>query len=512
MYNTRLKQWNLRKNYRAEEKELLAAQIVEAHLENRPASDLTFKNRPVKLDRVLRHLRTKKRKAAAMKTSKNRDGSTGGDGSSSDSSTSRIHQDESCRSKTRWPVTITPDSGNTTSTVLTPPSTVEDIEDDFEMIERDDLVPSLPEPSPTLSPPRGSLNTELILYQTREYYHHQISRACPGTLSLQHPSLTFWKNVKNGIYFLKKQSPHLAWPLLNDACGSALEVFSQTPLLFLSDVFGVLSPVNTKVCPQVRTELLRYLVGMASIKFQSKNHPLVIVLRELCTDTPHGEASETALNLTLTLFAQILGPDHTATFAVYRSFISLLRRDKRLEQAKQQAECLVETCKQSLVLGSAFGIPQLQRPSIGMIELCIALTELVHTYMDLQEHHLAKSTCGSILHHYKIIQGSDFPNNRAAYAMEDMAEICILMGEREEALSWMRSALQASSRLRGAQDASTEHIKDKFWELVKGSNCLVASEEGILPCPNRCWENGARDECQVEVEGCVGWQGDVNCG
>ncbi len=61
MYNTRLKQWGVCKNYKAEEKELLALRITQAHLKNQSLDTITFRDRPVKFDRVLRHCKSRKR-------------------------------------------------------------------------------------------------------------------------------------------------------------------------------------------------------------------------------------------------------------------------------------------------------------------------------------------------------------------------------------------------------------------------------------------------------------------
>ncbi len=472
MFNTRLKQWNICKNYRAEEKDVLAAHIAEAHLQSRSLSNLTFKDRPVKLDRVLRHLRTKRRgnttskKAAKRPRRRLTDDGSGSDSSTSAATTGTEDSAGAFHITRRAPNIISPESGMTTATVLTPSTESEEAEEPYELVEHEDAITVAPQPAPPLFPPRKALNTEVILYQTQGYYQHIIgTNECSGDSSTP-ASRVFWTNVKTGIYFLKKQSPALAWPLLNDACVQAADVFSFAPMLFLSQVFTILSPVNTKVCPQVRNTLMRYLGGLASIKLKCAHHPLAVILRELALDNEYGEASERALSLTLSLFLQTFGTGHSATFAVHRSLVTLLRRDKRLALARQQGEELVDNTQRALFSGQNLH-PQNEAVSLNMVDLCISLTELVHIYMDLGQYGLAKAMCSSVVQNYKLMQGVSFPDDRAAYALEDMAEICSRNGDCEEAVEWLRQALDASSIIRGRENATTKHIRDK---LIQVSN------------------------------------------
>src|SRR5882757_6312956 len=177
MYNTRLKQWNICKNYRAEEKELLAARIAQAHLENRSIDNLTFKDRPVKLDRVLRHCRTRRRESTHPKTNlqdRRRIVPVDGEESSDSfvevpvqdnmvrylSSTQANDSDASdqsisipIQSTSRNKPTITPGSGNTTTSVLTPSSSDPNENDDsFEIINHDDLTIEVLSADPPLFP------------------------------------------------------------------------------------------------------------------------------------------------------------------------------------------------------------------------------------------------------------------------------------------------------------------------------------------------------------------------
>lgn len=481
MYNTRLKQWNIRKNYRAAEKELLAARIAQAHLENRSIDNLTFKDRPVRLDRVLRHCRAKKRESAVIKKkpmkSNRRVANAGEDEESSDSSLWIPVQDSSAQAysaSSGGQTTITPESGNTTTSVLTPSSSEpNEADDSYEIISHDDLAVEVWSPDRPLFPPKENFNLELILHQTQSYYLNcmdEINIRAAAVYNVTDNTTVFWANIKSAIYFLKKQSPKLAWPLLNEACVLAGDILSEAPVLFLNGLLTVLSPVNTRVCPMVRSTLLKYLGKMAGIKLKSKQHPLAILCRELSEDTECGNASEMALNLTLNMFSERLGRDHSATFAVNRSLISFLRRAKQYDAAKELSEDLIQVTEHALVSRSSVNIHQRKPTSISMTEVCIAMTELVHIYIDMKEYVLAQKLCSSVLQNYQAIQGVNFPDSRAAYAMEDMAELCVHLGDKEGAIFWLQEALWAPGMLRGPEEPATRHIEEKICELMPRTN------------------------------------------
>ncbi|KIW74284.1 hypothetical protein Z517_12224 [Fonsecaea pedrosoi CBS 271.37] len=507
MYNTRFNQWNIRKNYRAEEKDLLAARIAQAHLQNRPASQITFDGRPVKLHRVLRHLRDPKRGVepvrARPKQKVHRTRFEDDDDEQQDSLTSSSSSggDDMVRVPVR-PSEVssaTPaGSGNTTSLSLTPSSSQSDHARHSDDLAVGTLTPT-PTPSPPIFPPKNQFNAELILQQTRTYYLKVMDPSTAESVPIDNNghATAFWSNVKSGIYFLKKQCPDLAWPLLNQACALVGDDMFTTSQLFLNSVFTVLSPVNTRVYPQVRSTLLRYLAGMAAIKLQSPQHPLAVICREMAReDNQLGGAaavSEAASHLTLEVLTQTLGRHHHTTFAVHRSLVSLLRRSKRLDAAKQQGEILVEATEQALSLTLAISSSSSSstrpdadifyryqhRPTTAvMTDLCIALTELVHVHKDLGQPTVARALCSSVIQNYQLLQGVNFPDTRAAYAMEDMGELAELSVGSEgeagarvdaDAVYWLRWALDASCMLRGEGDAATLHIREKLRVLTEGT-------------------------------------------
>lgn len=491
MYNTRLKQWDICKNYRAEEKEELAARIAQAHLENRSLDTITFKNKPVKFHRVLRHCRTTARKRQGQKTglsktkkrkvvepsSEDSSDSNGLNPSQNDmvrvpaSGKHMTHKTLGSESSSNGFVLVTPESGNTSATILTPSASGSS---DNEVVPYTTGGQSAPEyrvssPSPPIFPAKGTMNIELILTQTQTYYLAHLETIRFEATEIYNVTATsnlFWSNVKSAIYFLKMKTPTLAWPLFNEACGLVGDMLINAPVLFLNSVFAVLSPVNTRICPLARSTLLRYLSQMASIKM-TPSHPLAILFREIAQEDEFGLTSETAMLLTLNLLRDHLGGDHTGTFTVQRSLISLLRRDQRLEEAKQQSEELVRTTEQALVSQAGLAIQAKKPTSISMTELCIAMTELVHIYIDMKDYVVAKDICDKVIQNYKMIQGPSFPDSRAAYAMEDMAQLCEQLGDKGGAAYWLRQAMEASWMLRGECDAATQHVRDKLEELIK---------------------------------------------
>src|ERR1700753_1570818 len=61
MFKRRIAEWKIQKNYKAKEKELLAKRVKDYVEAGGDVKSMSFRGRPVKLDRVKRHYRSDKR-------------------------------------------------------------------------------------------------------------------------------------------------------------------------------------------------------------------------------------------------------------------------------------------------------------------------------------------------------------------------------------------------------------------------------------------------------------------
>ena len=215
MYNTRIKQWKICKNYRAQDKDALAARILHAHEANKTLSDITLNDRPVKIDRVLRYCRTQLRKQRTQAPASQQPEITAADDSSTyQEQLPRAHHTSEQEISNSSPKMVTPTSLNG-------------------RLERSALTKySYARP---LSTPTDSANIELLLQQTQALYPLIAPDSIPCSAR---PLTNFWTDIKSAIYFLKKNTPHLAWPLLNIACRASIKSLISTPVQFLRELFS----------------------------------------------------------------------------------------------------------------------------------------------------------------------------------------------------------------------------------------------------------------------------------
>lgn len=440
MYLTRIKQWKINKNYRAEEKEAFAACIVNAKREQSHVSGLTYNNRPLKVDRILRHNKAQLRKQRTQMSTPSHDDSV--------SSAADLPSRRRKRS-------------NQSTNVSTATSSASS---------QQRLPSSLPSPAPvrSLHPPTDGTDTELILHQTKNFVNVvsgiPIQHADPSS-----PSITFWTDIKSAFYFLKKHSPQLAWPLLNAACHTPISVLISSPFTFLRELFSTLSPVHTKMHSLVRITLLRYLRQFSLIKIGAK-HPITIIISQLELDPGTRHVSETSLRYLHSLHEhrqqvekadsaspsnlnlpspQPPSPNDLETFDTSRHLTILLRRDHDLASALSLGHTLITTAP---------------TPS----HRALAMTEVVHILSDMCDYTAALTLGQQVIDLYRAIQKEDFPDSRASYAMENMAELSHFRGEVREEERWLRCAVRGARKSRGAQDASTVFVEGKLRAVLEG--------------------------------------------
>jgi hypothetical protein len=302
-------------------------------------------------------------------------------------------------------------------------------------------------------------NLEVILQKTAAYYewHFQTlssTRNPQSLLSLpvkkESPSVClnalFWSKIKSAIYFLKKGSPELSWPLLSQACAMVADLLVQHPIAFLRDVFATISPINTRICPAVRVQLLQYIAAMSNIKFGGA-HPLTLICHHLQMDAGCRKTSETALSLMLNVFQESLGQGHLQVFQLKRTLIVLLRRDQEFSAAETLNIALVRSSER------VFGQNHEQTR--------LAMSELVHIYNDQRSYHRAANICEEVLRRSRLDLSHNYPDSRCVYAMEDMAELCDSQGDMFQSEFWLRKAFSGALKVWG-KGPSTTHILDKL--------------------------------------------------
>lgn len=262
--------------------------------------------------------------------------------------------------------------------------------------------------------------------------------------------MKFWTDIKNSIYFLKlgPKEAFSARTLASKACHQLMgsSGFSLDATI-LKELFGTLSHANTGIYPKIRTFLLRNLISIFKLRL-GPNHPLPRLCWYLHNDALETNSSDLALRFTLDSLEKYLGPDHVNVLDTRRSLIRQLRRSGNLHSAENLCKLQIQSTK------------RLHEPSSSVVRK--TMSELVHIYKDKGSFFLAKELCQNIVNSGK---GFRFLDETAIYAMEDLAEMRDMLGDRKGCLEVLSVAHDGALCLWGGEASPTVCISRKIQAL-----------------------------------------------
>ena len=262
----------------------------------------------------------------------------------------------------------------------------------------------------------------------------------------------FWDEVHQGIYLLQIGCPMRAWPVLKSAGTLALEALVSDAFLFIKELFLVLSPVNTRVCPEFRILLLCYL-RIIAFQHLGAGHPIAVICHELLVLGDDGEMSERALTCMIDELKTAYGSVHPLTIGAEQYLVRFLRKKRDLHSMNKAAimgQQLLYTAK--IALG-----PRSSK--------CREVArELEHVYIDNGQLLEALEICHFIVDHSLCDTNAAEPllhDEWAVYTMEDIAKIYKLLGRVDLSILWLQQAAVDGWTL--WQDwVATRHIFDKL--------------------------------------------------
>ncbi|EXJ75075.1 uncharacterized protein A1O5_01771 [Cladophialophora psammophila CBS 110553] len=293
----------------------------------------------------------------------------------------------------------------------------------------------------------------LILQSVKSHLKSQFSRQATDSIEYRDGAFdltaaAFWRDIKYAISLLKRQSLK-AWETLREAGKKVDLTISPEPRCFMGELFATTSPVNTKVCPGLRTVLLQ-LLWKESYKKLGVQHPFSIVCFELQKGDTHRGQSEQAIKLVRDLFAQHLDPLHPETLRWKRAEITLLRRDGELDSARRLCLQLLDETRSN--------------PNTCTKQSRIVLNELIKMYMDAKEYDLAARCCIEGIGDAVKELGVNFPDDCAVRMMEDMADIAGLRGDTGGQVFWLHQAKLGSQKTR-SRSFTTGFIDESLQQL-----------------------------------------------
>lgn len=274
----------------------------------------------------------------------------------------------------------------------------------------------------------------------------------PANASPIHPPemMKFWTDVKNSIYFLKlgPKEEFSARSLVSEACHQ----LNSSPgvsidITILKELFCTLSHANTGIYPNIRTFILGNLISIFK-RLLGPNHPLPRLCWYLHNATPATNVSERALRLALDILGKHLGPDHTNVLDTRRALIRQFRRSGDLDSAEVHCKLQIESTER---------LPDQSSSAVRKTK-----SELVHIYMKKKNFSLAEKLCQSIVDSGK---GCRFIDETTIYAMEDLAELRKLMGDKDGCLELLSVAHDGAFGLWGCEASPTICISRKIQAL-----------------------------------------------
>jgi hypothetical protein len=259
MYKKRIAQWGLYKNYKAAEKEQIAA-ISKAYQDRgRNAPLLTVRGRPAKLERVRRFY--KRTRATRTFTS---------EVPVSSSSVAIVNADV-----VEAPILYSSQNGK-----------ISPVDAESSLSKLSVKADTLPASPYTLERPFNARSCmsriELVLLQTQHYLNWQFSTSFSpveplnNVWRLLHPS-TLWKKYSYGLHMLKQSKSGKAWRLIQEACELVHPVISQPFRGFLAVLYLFFSDQLFNDFPELRQHLLHFFAKTSFI-VHGKENPLSLIL------------------------------------------------------------------------------------------------------------------------------------------------------------------------------------------------------------------------------------------
>lgn len=348
----------------------------------------------------------------------------------------------------------------------------------FRKDNNDDCIPMTMQ----LSSSAADRNVEL-LWTTMDHFISFKIQYTPSNIS-QHmflnegatdTSRSFWDRVENAIYQSKiGNTEGLAVPAFNDAKRLLQSLFrsGQVSLDFVRKALYTLSPTNTVMCSESRTELMK-LIREYAAKGLGVDHPVTKVCAILLADEESSDLSRRAL---LKMYEMISdgfgdhGESHPASCKVMDSVITLARRTGEQELRKVSNPSPARRARElATAISLAGDAHQLAIIQFGLdsVEARQAAYTLAELYTVTQDHIQAHAL------RLEIVQRGSWskigPSRSticedaiSAYTMESIAEHCEKENDYQGSTTWLARADSIASKIWDDSNISRTHISNKL--------------------------------------------------
>ncbi|KAK4948123.1 hypothetical protein LTR10_013177 [Elasticomyces elasticus] len=335
MYKRRITEWKIRKNYKAQEKAVLAKRVKAYVDAGRDIQSLSFNGRPVKLDRVKRHCRTDKRLVDFCQLIQSPEATSGTDATTAKEDTP----------STTTPIRLTPATKSSSS-----PNHSDLQMEDATMLNSVSF-------NINIRPPEELHTMETTLFHTRESIQWQFTsfkpvklkelrKRFPGAVPNEvsagclDQASAFWLQLHHGFNFLQSGRPTEGFKYLDDCCKLVQPLLVSAPLHLLSCLLlNFATPWENMNA--LEKELLEYVSAMAS-RALSPYHPLAKAMRMITSSSTRGNAVEPMMNMIVAKYSEARKLSSSSVFALRVDQIDLLCKRKKFDQAVDHCQQLID--------------------------------------------------------------------------------------------------------------------------------------------------------------------------
>jgi hypothetical protein len=411
MFKRRITEWRVHKNYKAKDKELLAKHVKACVDAGQDVQNISFRGRPVKIDRVKRHYKTDKRFTRLWEHLSE----------SPDDATTVSVKEES-------PFSTTPKSRGASGG------------EGSETLKADISVAKETAPSLSLASP-DQYDIELTLRHTQDAVRWQFTAFValkPKDLQSRFPSMipeevrkgqtdqisAFWLGLHKGFSLFEIGKAEDAWPIFDKCCNMIQPLLHSAPLQLLSCLL-VHFATPWMGLAALEEQLLGFIAAMTA-QALGRTHPLSDVMRTITSPSSRQRAVETMLQIIIQGYAGRRKSTNSSLFALRVDQIDLLRKRKNFQHAHYLSQRLVQD---SLSMK-----PKRHRS---------ALAALGRLYADQKEEFALEGVAHRILEHETLESG--FANSgNAAWAYDQLASLCMGRNEYSLAEQYLRQAASMS--------------------------------------------------------------------
>lgn len=419
MFKRRIFDWKIRKNYKAKDKEIIAKKVKAAVNSGQDLQSLSFRGRPVKLDRVKRHYRTDKRFSRLLETL------------SHSPEEDDVTIDEPTKKE---------DTPSTTNNSML--GTWRDFASDAgqdEMSTQYDNGLVNTTISRNISPPTDFYAVECTLFHTRDAIQWHFNSFKPlkvKELALRFPRTVseevktgridqaseFWLNLHHGFQHLETGNSTNAWTAFDRCCQMVQPLLMSAPLHLLSCVLLHFA-TSWQGLNELEHHLLDFVSSMAS-SVVGPGHPLALALGMIATADVRDHAVESIMDLVTQGYKSRRKVDNSSLFALRVDQIDMLRKRKKFPQALALCQQLVKDSQ-----------------SMRKKRYRTALATLGRIFADQSEEFGVESVAHRILDNEASDTANANSGGTTAWACEQLGSLSLNRGEYVVAEAYLRRAV-----------------------------------------------------------------------